>query len=265
MSPDSIPQISLGTAALVIFAVCAAFVIVRGMTRALVGSLLLAVSVWIGFRTWQAAPGLSHEWFGRSLGIVTTGLPLLAALVSWLLIRKLAAALARPFGKTEYSAPSRISPVARGALGLLLALIPAALVCLVAAILIHHTGAVAEIRAFSGKSPGTREPAPAGFSQRLKSSIEHAIPASWLGTLDPMSSPARLTLAKLVAAGAEDPLEPVIDPKTGRPIPRAIIVRDPELQQLAREGKFSTLLRHPLLTKSLQDPRLRALLRDLSL
>jgi len=58
---------------------------------------------------------------------------------------------------------------------------------------------------------------------------------------------------------------PVIDPKTGKPIPRAIIVDDPELQGLAREGKFGSLLRHPMLTKALNDPQLKAFLKDLKL
>jgi hypothetical protein len=42
-------------------------------------------------------------------------------------------------------------------------------------------------------------------------------------------------------------------------------VDDPELQKLARQGKFGTLLRHPLLTKALEDPKLQALLKDLNL
>jgi hypothetical protein len=49
----------------------------------------------------------------------------------------------------------------------------------------------------------------------------------------------------------------VTDPQTGRPYPRAIIVDDPELMDLAREGRFSTLLRHPLLSEALKDPMIR--------
>ena len=83
--------------------------------------------------------------------------------------------------------------------------------------------------------------------------------------LDPLAEPSRLALAKLVTVQAESPLEPVIDPRTGKPIPRAIIVEDSELQTLAREGKFGTLLRHPLLTKALNDPKVQALIKDLNL
>jgi len=75
--------------------------------------------------------------------------------------------------------------------------------------------------------------------------------------MDPLTSQQRLRLAKMIAANTDKPLEPVIDPDTGKPIPRAIIVDSPELESLAREGRFSTLLRHPLLTKLLADPEVR--------
>ena len=266
VSPDSIPQISLGTAALVIFGVCVAFVALRGMTRVFVGTLVLALSAWLAFRVWQAAPGWSHDWFGRSFAPVTTGLPVVVFFAAWLLIRKLVSALVRPFGKPQEAAPKPRSPyIFRAALALAFAIVPASLLWLVGATIVHHTGAVAEIRAFAEQSIGIDDATPAKFSERLKASIERALPPSWLAFLDPMADPSRLTLAKIVTASADSPLEPVIDPKTGEPIPRAIVVDDPELQQLAREGKYGTLLRHPLLTRTLEDPRVRSLLKELRL
>ena len=265
MSPDSIPQISLGTAALIIFLVCAGFVMLRGMTRMIVGTIVLALSTWLGFMVWQKAPTLSFEWFGRSIGLITTGLPIVTFLVSFFLIRKIAKAVARPFGKPQEAEKKSSSPIIRVALRLLLALIPASLICLIGATLVHHTGSIAEVSAFSEKSLGIGGPTPAKYSQRLKSSIDAALPESWLRALDPLADPSRLALAKVITAQTGSPLEPVIDPRTGKPIPRAIIVEDPELQNLAREGKFGTLLRHPLLTKALNDPTLKALLKDLNL
>lgn len=264
MSPDSIPQISLGTAALIIFLVCAGFVMLRGMTRMMIGSVVLALSAWIGFLVWQKAPAASVEWFGKSVGFITTGLPIAAFLTSFFLIRKIAKVIASPFGdgrNKEVYSPSII----RTAFRLLLALIPTTLICLIGATLIHHTGSIAEVRAFSEKNLGIDDPTPAKFSQRLKSSVAAALPESWLKALDPLADPSRLALAKLVTAQADSPLEPVIDPRTGKPIPRAIVVEDSELQTLAREGKFGTLLRHPLLTKALSDPKIQALIKDLDL
>lgn len=265
MSPDSIPQLSLGTAALIIFVVCAGFVMLRGMTRMLIGTVVLALSAWLGFLVWQEAPTLSVEWFGKSIGLVTTGLPIVIFLISFLLIRIIAKSIARPFGKSEDSEEKSGSPIIRLAFRLLLALIPTSLLWLIGATFIHHTGSIAEVSAFSEKSQGITEPTPAKFTQRLKASIEDALPESWLKALDPLTDSSRLTLAKAITAQSESPLKPVIDPRTGQPIPRAIIVDDPELQDLARSGKFGTLLRHPLLTKALQDPKIQSLLKDLHL
>jgi hypothetical protein len=264
MSPDSIPQISLGTAVLFIFAVCVGYVMLRGMTRMLVGSLVLALSAWIGFMVWQKAPTFSVEWFGKSIGLITTGFPIAAFLASFVMFRKIAKAVARPFGNQnddETPSPS----VIRSAFRLLLALIPTTLICLIGTTLVHHAGSIAEVKAFSEKNLGIHDATPTKFSQQLKSSVTAALPESWLKTLDPLAEPSRLALAKLVTVQAESPPEPVIAPRTGKPIPRAIIVEDSELQTLAREGKFGTLLRHPLLTKALNDPKVQALIKDLDL
>ena len=263
MSPDSIPQISLGTAILVIFSVCAGFVLLRGMTRMIIGTIVLSLSAWIGFRFWQTAPTLSVEWTGKSAAWITNGLPVAAFLISFFVIRKIAKSIFSP-SKQESEQPKPRSIIKTSFL-LLLALIPTSLICLIGATFIHHTGSIAEVRAYSEKSNGIPETSPDEFSQRLKASVEDALPESWLRYLDPLAQPNRLTLAKLIASQSEYPLAPVIDPRTGLPIPRAIIVDDPDLQNLAREGKFSTLLRHPLLTKALADPKIQKLLRDLSL
>jgi len=261
MSADSIPQLSLGTAILVIFAVCTGFVMLRGIARMILGTLTLAVSAWVGFLTWQHAPTLSFDWFGKSIGAVTTGLPLAAFITSFLLIRRLANWLSGFFLNSDGAGKSSGSLVLR----MVVALIPTAVVCLIAAVAIHHIGSIAEVRDYStGRGPDGKS-APAGSMQNLKSSIEKILPAAWLRFLDPLADPSRRSLAKWISTTSKRPLEPVIDPKTGKPIPRAIIVDESELQNLAREGKFGTLLRHPLLTKALSDPKLQALLKELDL
>ncbi len=263
MSPDTIPQISLGTAALIIFAVCAGFVILRGMTRMIIGTVVLSFSAWIGFRVWQVAPTLSFNWTGKSQAWFNNGLPVAVFLISFFLIRKIAKSIANPVKEEPEEEKPR--SIIRTSFLLLLALVPTSLICLVGATLIHHNGSIAEVRAFSDKSMGTAESFPDGFSERLKSAVEDALPESWIKNLDPLAQPSRITLAKLIAAQAESPKALIINPQTGEPIPRAIIVDDPDLQNLAREGKFSTLLRHPLLTKALDDPKLRSLLKNLNL
>jgi hypothetical protein len=263
LPPDAIPQLSLGTAALVIFAICAGFVLLRGITRMIVGTLILGLSAWAGFSVWQLAPGLSVDWFGKSLPWFTNGLPIVAFLVSWSLAAKIAKTVARPFGNS--SPPQKPRSFAGVAFRLLLALVPTSLISLLVAAFVHHSGSVAEVKA-SSENPSHHVSSPTDeLVQKLKHSLDEWLPESWSQALDPAADPDRLALAKLIAAQSKTPRKPAIDPQTGQPIPRAIIVDDPDLQNLAREGKFDTLLRHPLLTKALADPKTQKLLRDLSL
>lgn len=232
------------------------------MTRMLVGTLVLCASAWIGFRFWQVAPELSISWTGKSQPWITNGLPVLAFLVSLFVVRKIGKIITSPFGKKDEDKPRSFAGTA---IRLLLALVPTSLIWLIGATLVHHNGSVAEVRSYSEKSLGIPETTPDAFSQKLKSVVEATIPASWLSVLDPLTDPSRVNLAKLITAQSDSRLKPVIDPHTGKPIPRAIIVDDPELQNLAREGKFGTLLRHPLLTKALADPKNKQLLQNLNL
>lgn len=263
LSLDAFPQLTLGTTALIIFAVCAIFVLLRGITRMIIGTAVLGLSVWIGFRVWQVAPALSVDWTGKSLVWITTGLPVAALLVSFLVIRLIANAVIRPFYKPQGN--SIPGTLAATAFRLVMALIPSSLIFVVVAIMANHTAAVADVRASSAPPGGRKDAAAAGFSQRLGTAVANQIPEKWLRMLDPFTDPSRLTLAKLIATQSESPDQPLIDPASGKPVPRAIIVDDPALQKLAREGKFDTLLRHPLLTKALADPKIQQLLRDLNL
>ena len=72
----------------------------RGMTRMLVGTVVLALSAWIGALVWQQAPALSFQWFGKSVGLINTGLPIFAFVASFIFIRKIAKAVANPFAKS---------------------------------------------------------------------------------------------------------------------------------------------------------------------
>ncbi|MBK1815871.1 hypothetical protein JIN84_09595 [Luteolibacter yonseiensis] len=257
MSPDLIPSLSLGTAALVLFVLCAGFVMLRGLARMIVGTLTLGISAWVGFRVWQAAPALSFEWLGQSQPWITNGLPVLAFVLVFFLLRKITNFFTSPFGGGSGSSGPRT--LAGTVFRLVFALIPASLLWIIGAALVHHAGSIAELKASSGKGKPEQ-----GFVQKLKSTLESTLPADWLAALDPLADPSRLSLAKLIAAQSSPEFAPEIDPATGKPIPRAILVEDPALQTLAREGNFSTLLRHPLLTKALADPKIQQRLRDLA-
>jgi hypothetical protein len=252
MSPDSIPQISLGTAVLVIFAICASFVILRGMARMLLGTAVLAASVCVSYVVWQQAPAWSLQYLGKADAWLTTAAPIAAFIISFILLRWITKAIARPFGSGKADPKSSSTPLP---LRLLFALVPTAIICLIAVTAIHHVGSIAELRALADEKTGGNARARADLSQRLKQSIESAIPESWLQKLDPFADPKRLAIAREITTQVRAPKAPVVDPATGQPIPRAIIVNEPELQNLAREGKFATLLRHPLLSQFLDDTK----------
>jgi hypothetical protein len=259
MSPDSIPQLSLGTAALIIFLICAAFLLLRGMTRMLIGVGILCASLWAGFYVWKIAPTLAIQWTGEPIAWLTTGLPAAAFLAVFLLLRTISHFIVRPFaGSKENDRPPPRRSLLKTAF---LAVIPAALLWLAGATILHHIGSVAEVRASADSSPGDSPSPIAAWVQGAKDSIETIVPTALLTWLDPLTEPSRLALAKLIAH-QEDP-EPIIDPETGKPYPRAVIVNDPDLQTLARDGRFSTLLRHPLLTEAANDPKVQRLIQQL--
>lgn len=254
MNFDSTPALSLGSAALIVFLLCAGFVLLRGMTRMILGTLVIGLSGFAAYKLWQLAPELSVQWTGKSVVWLIQALPIAGFFLSWFLLRKLLRVFGNPSGKSGKSQwPS--SFIGFGG-RLLLALIPAAAICLIALIVLNHSNSVAEIRVHA--DPKSKK-SPASYTQQFKPYIDRILPDSWLKTLDPIADPARLELAKLISTQAR---KPELDPKTGKPIPRAIPVNDPDVQALARNGNFDTLLRHPLLTKALEDPAVKKLLKD---
>jgi uncharacterized membrane protein required for colicin V production len=259
ISLESIPQISLGTAAIAIFVICAALTLMRGLTRIFIGSLVIAASAWVGFWAWQNAPAIGIRFVGKPLPWLSIAWPAIACLLSFVVLRKLVNFIVRPFGK---STETQKSPIRR-AFGLLFALVPAGLLSLVGAMLLHHAGSVAEVRHYVDASKGDT-----GYSQlftSLKASVENAIPSAWIRTLDPSTNHARLNLAKLISASAEDSVPPKATLILEEPILRAIVVDEKELRGLAREKRFGTLLSHPSLDKALNDPRVKKALDRLDL
>ncbi|MCU0795998.1 MAG: hypothetical protein MUF31_08700 [Akkermansiaceae bacterium] len=257
---DSIPQISLGTAALVIFAACAGFVMLRGLTRMLIGTAVLAVSAWIGFEVWQKAPAISFDWFGKSIAPITVGLPLAAFLSTFFLIRKIAKIIASPYGqKASDETPSGSLPIRLG-LRLLLALIPTSAIWFFGATFLRHAGSLAEIRNFV-ESPNLPDHTP--FLAQIKESIDQALPKDWFTTIDPLTADSRLNLVKLIAT-ADDPPPKAVAVLEESQI-RDIILSDPQLRELALQGRYSEILRDPKLDRLLENDNLREVLAQADL
>lgn len=257
---ETLPQISLGTAAIAIFAMCAFYVIVRGMLRMVVGTLVIAASAWLGFHAWRMAPELSIQWTGNLSPIVIYGLPIAVFAFAFILLRLILQSVTRPLAeRSDEFREDRYNP-GRMLIRLPLLLIPTCLILLIGAVVVHHLGALEEIRMATNQPPAEKgaaiEPT---YLARLNESIIRTIPPGWLARLDPSTSRDRVNAAKLIAiqeAGGR-PIEPTIDPATGHVIPRAVIVEDSELQNLARDRSFGSLLHHPHMEKILEDPEVR--------
>jgi hypothetical protein len=252
MSLDFLSHLNLVSAALLIFALCAGFVLLRGIVRMLSGVAVIGASAWLAFWVWQQSPAWSIMLLGKISDFITTGLPLVTFVAAMVCLRKTLKFIASPFVRSGDRAPARFTNMP---LRLLFALLAAAALWLIGATFVHHAGSIAEIRGFVEKS------APPGSTsadlQRMKTSVEAALPKEWLKLLDPLAEPARLALAKLIAAQADASLPPVLDPATGKLYPRAIVIDDPALQKLVRQKDFSSLMRHPMLTRALGDPQVK--------
>jgi len=257
MSLDFLTHLDLTSGALLIFALCALFVLVRGVARMLLGTVVLGVSACLAFWVWQQAPAWSIKLLEKPTPLITTGAPLVAFVIAMWLIRTVVKLLVSPFVRPGDGAPSAFTNVP---VRLIFAALAAAGLWLVGATWVHHAGALAEIRGFVQKNADTSKAS--AYLQQMKTAVEAALPKDWLKRLDPLTEPARLALAKLIAAESNPASPPVIDPKTGKPYPRAIVVDDPALQGLARQQDFSSLLRHPNLTRALDDPKVKKALKE---
>ncbi|HEY8960869.1 MAG TPA: hypothetical protein VIM57_01600 [Luteolibacter sp.] len=240
-------QLSLGSAALIVFLVCAVLVFLRGMLRILIGSAVIAASVYTALWAVREAPAIGIRYTGEPRAWISTALPIVAGLLTFFLLRFLIRFIVKPGGEKP-TVGSRFA-------GLFLALIPAALLCLAGALLVHHFGSVAELRTYAEKSAGDGQSKIAAFTRDLKKSLEKAIPSAWLAFLDPATDHARLTLAKLIARQENASLKAEV-PKE-EPILRAIVVDEKELRALAREKRYGTLLQHPKIDKALADPKVQ--------
>jgi hypothetical protein len=260
---QSIPQVSLGTAALLIFGACASLAVLRGLFRILFGSLILCLSGFAGFHAWRHAPAMASGLTGREMPWLSLAAPAFAALVTFLLLRLLMRFLTRPFGKPdqEIAEKNRKSPL-RWAFTLLFSLIPASLLWFTGATALRNVGSVAEIRRFVEGAEGA--PAPSDFLAELKGSIDGVLPEDWFRQFDPLAGEARVTLAKLIALGDHGPAPKAI-PVLEEPELRALILHDPVLRDLARQKRYADILRDPRLDHVMADPDLKRLLENVNL
>lgn len=258
----TLPNISIGTAAVLIFGICLTYVLLRGVCKLMVGTLMLAASVFVGYMTWIKSPEISIAMFNKSVGFITTGLPIIVFVGSFILIRIALKWVANPFGSEKRESMKDRRGLSKMRLLSLLAfaLVPTSMVLMIAAAVIHHTASIHDLRQQAEPEANPDQT----YAQELKDSIEKIMPKHLLEVIDPYAEQSRLALANWITRRQkESGLPPALDPETGKVIPRAVIVEDAELERLARERKFGTLLRHPALTEALNKPEVKKLLSEL--
>lgn len=253
---ETIPQVSLGTAALLIFGACASLAVLRGLLRIVFGSLVVCLSGFAAYLVWRYAPSLGipgGSWVA----------PAVVGIAAFFLLRALLRFAVRPFGKPndEVAQANKRSP-ARWALTLLFSLIPAALLWFTGATALRNLGSVAEIRRFVEGDNSTG--AKSAFLAELKATIDRTLPENWFQGVDPLSDDARVTLAKLIALGDSGP-PPKAIPVMEEPEIRSLILHDPKLRELAKAKRYADILRDPRLDHVVADPDLNNLLSSLRL
>jgi hypothetical protein len=260
-----LPLILAGLA-LIVFAVGIGFVMLRGVMRLLFWVVALLAASWAALVAWKHVPQWSADLFGAPVPALTAGLPVAVFVAVFVIVRKLVRAVSGAFGGAGGETAEAVFSLGKTLSGLILALVPAVLLWVVGIAVVRHYDSVDELRSFAKGKAGDVPPKAAPVEPRQRSWMERAIPESWMHAIDPSTDPSRVKLAKLVAAGGGVTTKPAAqNPQTGKPVPRALAVEDPRLQRLAGEGRFAELLRHPMLAKILEDPRVKALLDELKI
>lgn len=251
--------LNLTTLLLIAFVICAVVVLLRGALRILSGCFVLAMAGWSALRVWSHCPEWSNRFLGAPIPWLSILLPLLTFILALLVGKTVVRWITSPFRKADDTSPR---PLTLGRLiwAAILSIIPTCLLGSIAAVLILHFGEIEEMK----RGTGPRQPK--SISSLLiewRKSVLTWMPAGWVRCFDPAYDPSRLSLAREIQKRSQQEFPPVIDPSTGKPFPRAILVEDPELQELAREGSFGSLLRHPLVTRALNDPTVKSFLNAL--
>jgi len=253
---ETIPQVSLGTAALLIFGACAVLAVVRGLLRIFAGSLVVFLSGFAAYLTWRHAPTIEipgGPWIA----------PVIAGAVVFFILRAVLHFAVRPFGKKNEDtadAPKRWPK--RWLVTSLLSLIPTGLLWFTGATALRNIGSVAEIRRFVDGDHGTTPSL--AFVAELKETINRVLPEGLFQDIDPLADEARVTLAKLIALGDNGP-PPKAIPVMEEPEIRALIQHDPKLRELAKQKRYADILRDPRLDHVMANPDLKRMLADLRL
>jgi len=245
---SSSPYLSLGMIVLGIAVGCALIALLRGVFRLIITTSLLAVSLWVAYWVWLHTPGWGERLFSHPPVWVPFVIPAIAGIGTLLVLRKILSVLLNPFG----SVGGRPESSGGKWFSLLMSLVPTAVLCLIAALLIRHLGTLRQVE----------NPDSTALSALWKDVIDRHIPPSWLQRIDPLTDPLRLSLAQWISLASEEHIPraiPVSDPGAIDPT----MLQDPKWRKLLEERRFGELLRDPAIEKALHDPRVQKVLEEL--
>lgn len=256
-------SLSLQKIALILFVICAVWVIARGIARMLLNSVLFVLSGFLAYKAWEISPQFVNQNLTSFHKVkplwLDVGIPVAAFLASFALLRKLASMIISPMLKGD-SLDSKPAGFQSVIMRLIFAAVPTSLLGGIGVSAFHHLGTISEIQKVNGNKKAIEERPE--FLLQGKKAIAALIPEKYLTWIDPLTQPDRVKLAKMISSNqADKSLKTVIDPDTGKPIPRAIPVMLPELEELKKAGDYGAILRHPELTKALENPRVQSFLK----
>lgn len=242
------PYVSLGAIVLGIAAVCAVIAVLRGVFRLIIHTSMLTCAIWVGYRVWILTPDWGSSWSHPSPLWLPYVLPVGTGILTLLALRKLFRFVSSPLrflaAQPESSSGKWVSAS--------LSLLPTALLCLMAALLIRHLGTLRQV-----EDPDTRS-----ISVLWKDVIDRYIPPSWLQRIDPITDPLRLTLAQWISfsGGSSAPRATAVSD------PQALDsswISDPKWRKLLEQKRYGEILRDPQLDQALRDPRVQKVLLEL--
>jgi hypothetical protein len=255
LGTEGISKLSLGSCTLLIFAVCAAFSLLRGLFRMVVGTIVLCISGYVAYLVWGRFPSFD------GLPWLSYAVPGAAGLGVCVALHKIVGFFTRPF--SSESAGGQRSPLQK-LVRMGFSLVPASALWFSGATAVRHMGSVAEIGSYADSVHQNAPAQQTSFLAEAKGLIDKYLPQGWFQKVDPLSDQARVTLAKLIAGGGAQP-PPKAIPVLEEPEIRNLILNDPKLRELAREQRYADILRDPRLDQVIANPDLRQMLAGLPL
>jgi hypothetical protein len=220
-----------------LFILCFIYWTLCGLLRMAGMCALLLTSSFASFYTWQLSPRYIAPWLSDPPTWFYATLSSFSFVAVFITLKKIITLMSRILSfQNSSEAKSNASWVTR----LILSIIPTSAFSILFAAVIHHFGTLQSL-------VQNKHDAPSKLIE-WSQSIQSTLPEKWLARIDPATQSQYLNRLKTIIHASKYPAE--IDRETGKPYPRAQVVNDPELQQLARASNIYAIFQHPKFWKN---------------